>query len=58
MKEIIIPPTRKDWVRCPKCGAKVCIADNTSNCNGVHLKCTRGCGSVFELVIKNGKQIK
>jgi uncharacterized Fe-S cluster protein YjdI len=52
------PPLRKDWAICPHCGAKVTIYDNTAECHGVWLKCTRGCKEVFELVIHAGKQVK
>ena len=45
------------WVRCPFCGAKHSIYDNTANCKGVFLKCTRGCKRIFELVIKDGEQV-
>lgn len=55
--KIPIAPTERDWVHCPNCGAKVCIKDNASECRGVYLKCTRGCKTEFELVIKEGKQI-
>ena len=52
------PATEKKWVKCPNCGAKVCIYDNTADCKGVYLKCTRGCREEFELIIKEGKQEK
>lgn len=52
------PSLTRFWVRCPYCGAKVCVYDNTANCNNVFLKCTRGCKSIFELLIVNGKQSK
>lgn len=51
------PPVEKKWVRCPYCGAKHSIYDNTAECHGVELKCTRGCGQIFELVIENGEQV-
>lgn len=49
--------TTRMWARCPHCGAKTVIYDNTSTCNGVWMKCTRGCHKEFELVIRDGKQI-
>lgn len=49
--------TERIWVVCPYCKAKNTIYDDTANCHGVFLKCTRGCKREFELVIKNGKQI-
>ena len=50
--------TEQKWIRCPYCGAKHSIHDDTANCEGVYLKCTRGCKRIFELVIKDGEQIK
>lgn len=50
-------PIERIWARCPYCGAKTVIFDNTASCHGIFLKCTRGCGREFELTIKNGKQI-
>ena len=55
--KIKMPPLRREWVRCPNCGAKVVLYDNTASCNGVHIKCTRGCKQEFELKIVNGKQV-
>ena len=49
--------TERKWAVCPNCGAKVVIYDDTAECHGVHCKCTRCCGTVFELVIENGEQI-
>lgn len=54
MKKI---PTERKWIRCPRCGAKHSIYDNTAECEGVFLLCTRGCKQEFELIIKNGTQI-
>lgn len=51
------PPIERRWILCPKCGAKTIVADDNATCRGVHIKCTRGCKQVFELVIKDGKQI-
>lgn len=52
-----MPPIMKTWAICPNCGAKTILYDNTAECSGVHLRCTRGCKCEFELRIKNGKQI-
>lgn len=49
--------TKRMWIHCPHCGAKHSIYDNTAACNGVFLKCSRGCKKEFELVIDDGKQI-
>lgn len=51
------PPIERRWILCPNCGAKTVIADDTATCKGVHIKCTRGCKQVFELVIRNGEQM-
>lgn len=51
------PPIERMWIKCPSCGAKHSIYDNTADCHGVYLRCYRGCGVEFELVIENGKQI-
>lgn len=58
MNRIIKPAIERCWMICPHCGAKTIIADNTANCSGVYVKCTRGCKQVFELVIRDGIQIK
>ena len=44
----------KKWVICPYCSAKTILYDNTANCSGVYLKCTRGCRKEFEILILNG----
>ena len=51
------PPIERKWAFCPHCGAKTMLYDNTSNCNGVYIKCSRGCKQEFELVVKDGKQV-
>lgn len=56
--KIKIPALRRDWILCPHCGAKHSIHDDRAECRGVFVKCTRGCGREFEIVIKEGKQIK
>lgn len=57
MEKIRIPPLERKWVKCPYCGAKTVIYDNTARCSGVHIKCTRGCKREFEIIIKDGKQV-
>lgn len=54
MKEILKPSLERKWLFCPNCGAKTILYDNTANCNGVFIKCTRGCKIEFEVRIKNG----
>lgn len=58
MSEIKKPPLERKWYRCPYCGAKTVIYDNTANCSGVFVKCTRSCKKEFELKIINGKQVQ
>ena len=54
---MITAPIERKWLTCTYCGAKHSIYDNTANCNGVFLKCTRGCKKEFELIIENGVQV-
>lgn len=54
---MITASIERNWIKCPHCGAKHSIYDNTANCNGVFLMCTRGCKREFELLIDNGVQI-
>ena len=56
-REIKKPPVRREWAHCPHCGSKTVLYDNTSDCSGVYIKCTRGCRQEFELKITNGKQV-
>ena len=58
MEKIRIPPLERKWLLCPHCRAKTIIYDNTANCSGVHIKCTRGCKREFEIKIENGKQVQ
>ena len=57
MKEIPRPPLERKWVRCPYCGAKTILYDNTAQCRGAYIKCSRGCKKEFEIRIINGKQV-
>lgn len=54
--KIKMPAIERKWARCPFCGAKVTIYDNTASCRGVFVKCSRGCKREFELVIVDGEQ--
>lgn len=45
------------WAVCPFCRSKTVLFDDQAECSGVWMKCKRGCGMVFELVIHDGKQI-
>nr|DAM20580.1 MAG TPA: zinc-ribbon domain protein [Caudoviricetes sp.] len=44
------PPVKREWYRCPGCGKKALIYDNTAHCSGVYLKC-KNCGREFEVKI-------
>lgn len=52
------PPLVRKWLICPHCGAKTILYDNTATCNGVFVKCTRGCRQEFEVKIKDGNVIR
>jgi len=58
MNKIPIPETERKWLRCPHCGAKTILYSNIAVCSGVYVKCTRGCKSIFEVKIENGKQVQ
>lgn len=57
MDSIKIPGFRRQWVCCPYCGAKHSLYSERAECRQVFVKCTRGCGREFEIIIKDGKQI-
>lgn len=50
----------KKRVKCPKCGYSMPMTyDETSECKGVYVPCKgRNCKTIFELKIKDGKQVK
>jgi len=56
MDAIRKPDLIRKWARCPYCGAKSVIYTNNADCSGVFIKCSRGCKTVFELVIVDGEQ--
>ena len=55
LNHIKMPPLERMWLRCPRCGAKTILYDNTATCSGVFVKCTRGCGLIFEIKLAGGK---
>lgn len=57
MQKIQKPPLERKWAKCPNCGAKTILYDNTAECRGVFIKCSRGCKKEFEIKIINGKQV-
>ena len=50
IKKIRIPPLERRWYKCPKCGAKLAIIDNTTRCNNLFIKC-RVCKNETEVKI-------
>lgn len=44
------PPLERYWFRCPYCGKKLALYDNTTQCNGVFLKC-KNCKNEVELKV-------
>jgi hypothetical protein len=48
-KEIKIPSVKREWVYCPYCNTKLCIADSDAICNGIYVKC-RTCKREIEIV--------
>lgn len=52
-----MPALRREWVKCPYCHAKHSLYANNAECEGVYVKCTRGCGREFEIKVHKGKQI-
>ena len=39
MEHMIKIPTERKWFRCPCCGKKVLIYDDTAKCDGVYINC-------------------
>jgi DNA-directed RNA polymerase subunit RPC12/RpoP len=39
MKHMIKIPTERKWYRCPYCGKKLLIYEDTAKCSGVYLNC-------------------
>lgn len=48
IKEI---PIKKEWYRCPYCGTKLFVYDNTAKASGIFMKC-RTCKNEIEVKIK------
>ncbi len=40
MKRIQYPPIRREWFKCPFCGSKLAVYDNTADMSGgIFVKC-------------------
>lgn len=50
-KQLKKPPLKRMWYRCPECGTKLLIYDNTSRAKGLYMKC-RTCKTEVEIKIK------
>ena len=51
MVKVKIPPLDRKWYRCPKCGTKLAISDNTTECRNLYIKC-RTCKREVKIDIK------
>ena len=45
-----MPPLKRDWYKCPTCGKKLVIRDNTAFCRGVFIICKQ-CKNEIEIKI-------
>jgi len=45
---IKMPPLKREWFKCKKCGQKLLLFDNTAKSNGIFLKCKK-CGYENEI---------
>lgn len=50
MKEIRYPPLERKWFKCPVCGTKLAVYDNTSRSSGIFIKC-KTCKNEIELKV-------
>lgn len=46
-----IPLLKREWYKCPDCGKKLAIYDNTASCSGVFIQCKK-CKKEIEIIIK------
>lgn len=40
-RKIARPPTERRWYRCPHCGQKILIYDDTTRCKGIYIPCKK-----------------
>lgn len=45
-----LPPLEREWYKCPHCGTKLLLFDNTANCKGVYIKC-KTCKREIEIIV-------
>ena len=50
VEKIKMPPLERNWHRCPICGTKLAIKDNTTKCENLYIKC-RGCKTEIKIDI-------
>lgn len=50
MKKLQLPPLVRKWYKCPVCGTKLAICDNTAKSHGVYIKC-RVCKNEIEIKV-------
>lgn len=43
-------PGKREWFRCPVCGAKLMVYDSSAESHGVYIKC-KNCRKVVEIKI-------
>lgn len=54
LSEIKIPALVRHWYKCPHCGTKLLIYDNTAHATGLFIKC-RTCKEEIKIEIKEPK---
>lgn len=45
------PPLKRDWYKCPYCGQKLLLYDNTAKSKGIYIKCKK-CGKEIEIKVQ------
>lgn len=50
MRRMRYPPLKREWCRCPKCGTKLAIKDNTTKCSNLYIKC-RTCKNEIKIEV-------
>lgn len=50
IRKLSLPPLERKWITCPECGTKLAIADNTTSCKNLYIKC-RTCKNEIKIDI-------